>query len=786
MQPDRTLLKKRTTLAGIVLGLLLTVLIIFLLRANYIALTKLHASALRQLIYDAERLAISTSYFYSERKDDLKEIAESREISMFFENEALGMSMDYGLKASLIVISKRFDRLLNEKKFDDEKVFTRILFIRNNGKLLIDCGALKNLKGNPEGNWKRYLTPDSSEPSIIPQYNGEFLEAAVSTPYFFKKQYRGQILAFVSPVPLYKNLIQSEAESSNRIYGIIYRKGKLYSATTANLMVPCNTEIDFRKVESLKPYGFKLHDKETTSDMIALKVPVKEAPFSLGVLVPSSEVSHNLSPWKLPVATGVLLMAILGAIGRLWQLDTRNKVLQAHIEEADRVEHEVREKNLQLEKEIKEREHAEEKLRQIKEELEIRVAKRTRELDVANIQLRKELAERKQAEQERKELEARFQRAKKMEAIGTLAGGVAHDLNNVLAGIVGYPDLLLRQIPEDSPLRKPVLTMKKSGEKAAAIVQDLLTLARRGVAVAEIINMNDIITDYLKTPEHEKIKSTHPQVRFKINLEENLFNIIGSPVHLSKTIMNLLANAAEAMPDGGEVIISSTNRYIDKPVRGYDHVKEGEYVTITISDEGIGMSEEDMEKIFEPFYTKKVMGRSGTGLGMTVVWGTVKDHNGYIDIQSTEGKGTTVTLYFPVTRELSKGSAPVKIEDLSGTETILVVDDVDVQREVACNMLSKLGYTVISASSGEEAVEYLRERSVDLLLLDMIMGPGIDGLETYKRILEIHPGQKSIIVSGFAETERVVEAQSIGAGAYLRKPFMLESLGMAVRNELDG
>ena len=129
---------------------------------------------------------------------------------------------------------------------------------------------------------------------------------------------------------------------------------------------------------------------------------------------------------------------------------------------------------------------------------------------------------------------------------------------------------------------------------------------------------------------------------------------------------------------------------------------------------------------------------------------------------------------------------PVKIEDLTGTESILIVDDVDVQREVACNMLSKLGYKVISASSGEEAVEYLKERSVDLLLLDMIMGTGMDGLETYKRILEIHPDQKSLIVSGFAETERVTEAQRLAAGAYIRKPFMLESLGMAIRNELDG
>ncbi len=399
----------------------------------------------------------------------------------------------------------------------------------------------------------------------------------------------------------------------------------------------------------------------------------------------------------------------------------------------------------------------------------------------------RDLSDHKAANEEKKKLQDQLQRARKMEAIGTLAGGVAHDLNNVLGGIVSYPDLLLMQIPEDSPLRKPILTIQKSGEKAAAIVQDLLVLARRGVAVTEVVSLNNIISDYLKTPEHEKIKSFHPHLQLEINLEENLLNIMGSPVHLSKTIMNLIINAAEAMPSGGRVIISTRNQYIDRPITGYDNVKEGDYVTLTISDEGIGISEEGLEKIFEPFYTKKVMGRSGTGLGMAVVWGTVKDHNGYIDIQSAEGKGTTITIYFPVTRkESKKDDALISIEDYMGKgEAILIVDDVEEQREIASGMLGRLGYTVTTVSSGKEAVEYLKENSADLLLLDMIMDPGIDGLETYRRILEIHPHQKALIASGFSETERVTKAQRLGAGAYIKKPFMLEQIGLAVRHALD-
>jgi len=251
--------------------------------------------------------------------------------------------------------------------------------------------------------------------------------------------------------------------------------------------------------------------------------------------------------------------------------------------------------------------------------------------------------------------------------------------------------------------------------------------------------------------------------------------------------MNLISNAAEAMPEGGKLTLSTENRYIDRPIRGYDDVKEGDYVILTIADTGTGISPDDIEKIFEPFYTKKKMGRSGTGLGMAVVWGTVKDHNGYIDIQSTEGKGTTFTLYFPVTREkLPEDESSLPIESYRGNgESILIVDDVEEQRNIASGMLRELGYSVVSVSSGEEAVEYLKTNNADLLLLDMIMDPGMDGLDTYKKIIELHPGQKAIIVSGFSETDRVKDLQRLGAGAYIRKPLLLEKIGIAVKEELE-
>lgn len=388
---------------------------------------------------------------------------------------------------------------------------------------------------------------------------------------------------------------------------------------------------------------------------------------------------------------------------------------------------------------------------------------------------------------EKKNLETRLRRAEKMEAIGTLAGGVAHDLNNVLSGIVSYPDLLLMQLPEESSLRKPIQTIRESGKKAAAIVQNLLTLARRGVAITEVANLNTIIQEYQKSPEFEKLRSFHPNVEIEIHLEKDILNILGSPVHLSETLANLVSNAAEAMPKGGKLSISTENRYVDSPVSGYDDVAEGDYVVLEVSDTGKGIPPEYMNRIFEPFFTKKKMGRSGTGLGMSVVWGTVKDHNGYIDVKSTVGEGTTFSLFFPATRqELSKKATKLNVEDYMGRgESILVVDDVEEQRQIAFTILSELGYSVTTTSSGEEALDYMKNNFADLLVLDMIMLPGMDGLDTYRKIVELHPNQKAIIASGFSETARVKEAQRLGAGQYLRKPYTLESIGTAVKNELS-
>ena len=402
--------------------------------------------------------------------------------------------------------------------------------------------------------------------------------------------------------------------------------------------------------------------------------------------------------------------------------------------------------------------------------------------------LTRDATERRRSEEERRKLEERLQQAEKMEALGTLAGGVAHDLNNVLGVVVGYAELLLNRAAPSDPDRPRLEKIMKGGDRAAAIVQDLLTLARRGVPCIDVLNLNRVVADSLQLPEFEKLQSYHPGVRIKTDLDPELLNISGSSVHLEKTLFNLVSNASEAMAKEGVVTIRTSNMYLERPVGGYDDVREGDYVVLSVSDTGEGIPGKDLKRIFEPFYTKKVMGRSGTGLGLAVVWGTVKDHNGYIDVQSVEGKGSVFSLYFPVTRRpVAAEAASVSVSKYMGRgESVLVVDDMPEQRDLAAEMLRSLHYEVACVCGGEEALEHLKKHAADLVVLDMIMDPGMDGLETYSRICEIRPGQKAIIVSGFSESVRVSAAQALGAGTYVRKPYVMEKLGLAVRMELDG
>ncbi len=378
-----------------------------------------------------------------------------------------------------------------------------------------------------------------------------------------------------------------------------------------------------------------------------------------------------------------------------------------------------------------------------------------------------------------KQLQDFAERAERLETAGRIAGQVAHDFNNLLSPLVAYPSIISDELGADHPVMQYIQTMAEAAGQMAEINEQLLTLGRRGHYNRVPLNLNEVIKSVL--PQFSHLPAT---TVIDTDLAEDLMNISGGRAQISRLIANLIANALDAVLDMGQIRIATENCYIDADLIGYEKIPLGEYVKMTIIDTGCGIPAELLSRIFDPFVTTKTTDKQrGSGLGLSVVSAVAQDQNAYIDIHSEVGTGSSFFIYFPITRELPEIEL---VEELcGGTESILVVDDDSVQNEVSDLLLTKLGYQVVTVSSGEKAVKLMRTESFDLLLFDMIMPGGIDGTETYRQVLEINPGQKAIVLSGFAESSRVQQAIEMGATEFLRKPLTINSMAAAVRRTLD-
>ncbi len=397
----------------------------------------------------------------------------------------------------------------------------------------------------------------------------------------------------------------------------------------------------------------------------------------------------------------------------------------------------------------------------------------------------RDITERVRDEQEKLELQRQLAISSKMETLGMMAGSVAHDLNNILSGIVTLPELLLMKMDSTDKRRELITLIHEAGKEAASVVADLITVARGATAEKQACKLNKFIEHHVATIQEKEADSLLNDIEIRLNCEPGLANIHCSVVHLNKVLMNLIGNAAEAIEGKGIITISTKNVSVQCPFGGYEQIAAGKYVFISVTDDGPGIKEEDVKRIFEPFYSKKVMGRSGTGLGLAIVWNTVHDHGGFLDVKS-DGDGTSFELYFPMTEEVAEEEQNLpSIKDYRGNgEKILVVDDQKNQQKIACNLLESLGYTTDTADNGEKAIDYVKSHSVDLIVLDMIMEPGINGRETYEEILKINPRQKALIASGFAENDEVKQTIRLGASQFVKKPYALARMGLAVKQAL--
>ncbi|OQX18408.1 MAG: hypothetical protein BWK76_07600 [Desulfobulbaceae bacterium A2] len=389
-------------------------------------------------------------------------------------------------------------------------------------------------------------------------------------------------------------------------------------------------------------------------------------------------------------------------------------------------------------------------------------------------------------DQERQEMQRRQSRTRKMEALGLLAGGVAHDLNNILTGVTSIPELLLLDLPPDSPWRPSVVTIREAGLRAAAVVADLLTVARGVASRKEIADLNGLVQEYFASSEQRQLAASHPGVRFCCEPDAAPCPLLCSRVHVRKALMNLVHNGAEAISGHGRVTVSTRREHLAQPLRGYQEIAAGDYVVLRVQDSGSGIAEAALERIFEPFFSSKAMGRSGTGLGLAIVWNTIQDHEGGINVSSGE-EGSVFSLYFPV----AEGRVPAGDRGSQAREfcrgagqSVLVVDDEEPVRAVTRQMVERLGYRPLTAASGEEAVELVRRETVDVLLLDMIMPAGMNGRETLAAVRRVRPDVPCLLVSGFAASEDVRQALASERCLFLGKPHTLEDLGRALQRLL--
>jgi two-component system cell cycle sensor histidine kinase/response regulator CckA len=375
-----------------------------------------------------------------------------------------------------------------------------------------------------------------------------------------------------------------------------------------------------------------------------------------------------------------------------------------------------------------------------------------------------------------KKLESQLHNAQKMEALGTLAGGIAHDFNNLLMIIQGNTSLMLYDTETSHPHYEYLNTIEKQIKSAAELTNQLLGYARKGKYQVRTLNLNPVVEETL-----EGLSRTRKEITIQLELSENVFAVLADRGQIEQVLLNLFVNAADAMPDGGRLLIKTLNVTHKDMVGKLYEPKIGNYVQLTVTDTGFGIDKVTQDRIFDPFFTTKEMGR-GTGLGLASVYGIIKGHGGYIDVDSEKDHGTTFTIYLPAADQKVQEAERADDQMIEKNLTLLLVDDEAMVLDVGCRLLQKMGYTVLKAESGTEAVKVYKKNKdgVDLVILDMIL-PELSGGEVYDQIKAINPLAKVLLSSGYSVDGKATEILKRGCNGFIQKPFNMKELSAKIK-----